>query len=87
MITAVSLVSAGRDEHAICESEVRFAQLAEPDIAAYVQTGECLGKAGAYAVQGRAAAFIEHLSGSYSGVMGLPLHETSLLLQKFRSRV
>ncbi|MBP8097857.1 MAG: septum formation protein Maf, partial [Arenimonas sp.] len=87
VITAVWLVSAGREEHAICESEVRFAQLAEPDIAAYVQTGECLGKAGAYAVQGRAAAFIEHLSGSYSGVMGLPLHETSLLLQKFRSRV
>lgn len=87
VITAVWLVSAGREEHAICESEVRFAQLAESDIASYVDTGEFMGKAGGYAVQGRAAAFIEHLSGSYSGVMGLPLYETSLLLQKFQSRV
>ena len=87
VITAVWLVSAGREEHAICESEVRFAPLTEDDIDTYVQTGECMGKAGAYAVQGRAAAFISHLSGSYSGVMGLPLHETSLLLQKFPSRV
>lgn len=83
VITAVWLVSADREEHAICESEVRFAPLAEADIAAYVGTGECMGKAGAYAVQGRAAAFIEHLSGSYSGVMGLPLYETSMLLRKF----
>ena len=86
VITAVWLVSAGREEHAICESEVRFAHLDESDIASYVDTGECMGKAGAYAVQGRAAAFIEHLSGSYSGVMGLPLYETSLLLQKFQAR-
>jgi septum formation protein len=53
----------------------------EAAIAAYVATGECMGKAGAYAIQGRAAAFIEHLSGSYSGVMGLPLYETSQLLR------
>lgn len=86
VITAVWLVSAGREEHAIRESEVRFARLTESDIASYVDTGECMGKAGAYAVQGRAAAFIEHLSGSYSGVMGLPLYETSLLLQKFQAR-
>jgi septum formation protein len=87
VITAVWLVSAGREDHAICESEVRFAPLTEADIAEYVDTGECLGKAGAYAVQGRAAAFIEHLSGSYSGVMGLPLHETSMLLRKFAAPV
>ena len=86
VITAVWLVSADREEHAICESEVCLAPLAEADIAAYVGTGECLGKAGAYAVQGRAAAFIEHLSGSYSGVMGLPLHETSILLRKFAAQ-
>ena len=87
VITAVWLVSADREEHAICESEVRFAALAEAEIAAYVETGEFIGKAGAYAVQGRAAAFIEHLSGSFSGVMGLPLHETSMLLRKFAAQV
>lgn len=87
VITAVWLVSAGREEHAISQSEVRFAALTDAEIASYVDTGECLGKAGAYAVQGRAAAFIEHLSGSYSGVMGLPLHETSRLLRKFAAPV
>ena len=87
VVTAVWLVSAGREEHAICESEVRFADLSEDEIAAYVDTGEFRGKAGAYAVQGRAAAFIAHLSGSYSGVMGLPLYETSMLLRKFPARV
>jgi septum formation protein len=46
-------------------------------------SGEPFGRAGAYAIQGRAAAFIEHLSGSYSGVMGLPLHETAMLLREF----
>lgn len=86
VVTAVWLVSAGREEHAICESEVRFARLDEDQIAAYVDTGECMGKAGAYAIQGRAAAFIAHLSGSYSGVMGLPLYETSMLLRKFQTR-
>jgi septum formation protein len=87
VITAVWLVSAAREEHIVCQSEVRFAPLSKGDIASYVETGECLGKAGAYAVQGRAAAFIEHLSGSYSGVMGLPLYETSLLLRKFAIQV
>jgi septum formation protein len=86
VITAVWLVSAGREEHAVCESQVRIARLDERDIASYVETGECMGKAGAYAVQGKAAAFIEHLSGSYSGVMGLPLYETSALLRKFQAR-
>jgi septum formation protein len=86
VITSVWLVSADREEHAIQESEVRFAALDPADVAAYVATGECMGKAGAYAVQGRAAAFIEHLSGSYSGVMGLPLHETWKLLRRFAAR-
>ena len=83
VITAIWVLSAGREEHAICESEVRFAALGAPEIATYIDTGEWQGKAGAYAVQGRAAAFIEHLSGSYSSVMGLPLHQTSFLLRKF----
>jgi septum formation protein len=57
--------------------------LASAAIAAYVATGESFGKAGAYAIQGRAAAFVSHLSGSHSGVMGLPLHETARLLRRF----
>lgn len=81
VISAVWLVHAGGECRARSVSTVRFAPLSDADITAYVATGECLGKAGAYAIQGRAAAFIEHLSGSYSGVMGLPLHETSRLLR------
>lgn len=83
VVTAVWLVSAGREEHAIQVSEVCFATLSEAQIADYVASGEPLGKAGAYAIQGRAAAFIARLSGSHSAVMGLPLHETALLLRKF----
>ena len=63
-------------------SAVTFAELDERAIADYVATGEPFGKAGAYAIQGRAAAFIAHLSGSYSGVMGLPLFETVRLLRE-----
>lgn len=85
VITCVWLMSAGREEHATCVSQVRIAALTSAEIASYVRIGEYSGKAGAYAIQGRAAAFIAHLAGSYSSVMGLPLHETSLLLQKFSS--
>ena len=85
-ITVVWLVSAARESHAVCASEVRFAPLDEAAIAAYVASGEPIGRAGAYAIQGRAAAFIEHLSGSFSGVMGLPLHETASLLREFGIR-
>ena len=83
VITAVWLLSGGREEHRLSVSEVRFAPLSAEDIAAYIATGEPFGKAGAYAVQGRGAAFIESLAGSYSGVMGLPLHETWQLLRNF----
>ena len=87
VLTVVWAVSAGREEHAVCESIVRFAELDPADIDAYVASGEPLGKAGAYAIQGRAAAFIAHLSGSYSGVMGLPLFETAQLIERFGSPV
>jgi septum formation protein len=60
---------------------VSFAALTPAQIRAYAETGEPLGKAGAYAVQGRAAVFISRLSGSYSGIMGLPLYETAQLLR------
>lgn len=83
VVSVVWCVGASRQDSAASISQVRFAELDEAAIEAYVATGEPFGKAGAYAIQGRAAAFIEHLSGSYSGVMGLPLHETARLLRQF----
>lgn len=83
VVTAVWLMSADREEHAIQQSDVRIVALSEADIAAYLDTGEWRGKAGAYAIQGRAGAFVAHLDGSHSSVMGLPLHETWELLRKF----
>ena len=81
VISAVWLVDARGERSACCVSRVRFAELDEAAIAAYVATGESFGKAGAYAIQGRGAALVEHLDGSYSGVMGLPLFETAGLLR------
>lgn len=63
-------------------ARVRFAPWGASAIARYVDSGEPLGKAGAYAIQGRAAAWIEHIAGSHSGIMGLPLRETALLLAR-----
>ncbi len=83
VITAVSLVSAGREGQVVSNSRVRVAALSDADIARYLASGEWQGKAGAYAIQGRFEAHIEHLSGSYSGVMGLPLHDTMKLLREF----
>lgn len=83
VVTAVSVVSAGRELQAVSRSEVTVAALGDDDIARYLATGEWQGKAGAYAIQGRFEAHIAHLSGSYSGVMGLPLHETVGLLRQF----
>ncbi|NDK39659.1 septum formation inhibitor Maf [Pseudoxanthomonas gei] len=82
-VSAVSLVSAGREVQAMSVTEVEFMALSEEDIATYVAGGEPMGKAGAYAIQGQAERFVRHLSGSYSGVMGLPLFETSQLLKSF----
>ncbi|RZA37024.1 MAG: septum formation inhibitor Maf [Lysobacteraceae bacterium] len=82
-VSAVSVVSAGRELQAVSVTEVTFMALADEDIAAYVAGGQCMGKAGAYAIQGEAERFVKHLSGSYSGVMGLPLFETSQLLKAF----
>jgi len=83
VLTAVTLTSAGREASALARSEVRFAELDEATIARYVESGEPMDKAGAYAIQGIAECFIEHLAGSHSGVMGLPLHETARLLGRF----
>jgi len=80
VLTAVALVAAGELTHRVSASEVRFRHLSRAECVAYWRTGEPRDKAGGYAVQGRGAVFIEHLSGSFSGVMGLPLFETAQLL-------
>ena len=82
VLTAISLQYERRAELAVSESFVKFDLLSAGDIAAYTDTGEPLDKAGAYAIQGRAAAFITELRGSYSGVMGLPLFETAALMKR-----
>jgi septum formation protein len=82
-ISVVWAVQGGRAESATCVSKVRFAPLSEEDIAAYVASGEPFGRAGAYAIQGRGATLIEHLEGSFTGVMGLPVFETARLLRRF----
>jgi septum formation protein len=81
--SAVALIDAQGREHSVLNiSQVSFHKLTDNEIESYCATGEPLGKAGGYAIQGRAAAFIERLQGSYSGVMGLPLFETAELLRK-----
>lgn len=82
VLTSVAIGNAGsRVVQACSESRVTFAALGDDEIRAYVDSGEPMGKAGAYAVQGRAAAFISRISGSYTGIMGLPLFETAQLLK------
>ncbi len=83
VLSAVWMCSSHTSLHALNRSEVRIAKLDERDIVAYVDSGEWHGKAGGYAIQGRGGALIEYLQGSYSGVMGLPLHETWHLLRAF----
>jgi len=83
VLTAVAVQFEGRLEIAYSESLVTFGTLDDARIQAYVQSGEPFDKAGAYGIQGRAAAFVERIEGSYSGVMGLPLYETARLLRIF----
>jgi septum formation protein len=80
--TAVSVLCGGHREDALSESVVRFKPLSGREIEAYVATGEPMDKAGAYAIQGLGGVFVEHLSGSYSGVMGLPVFETARILDR-----
>ena len=81
VLTAVA-IGHNQDIHlAMSRSRVKFASMTAADIHDYVASQEPMGKAGAYAIQGRASAFISHTSGSYSGIMGLPLYETSQLLK------
>ena len=86
VITGVAVVTP-RAIHVAAEvTAVRFLSLSDFEIESYVATGEPMDKAGAYAIQGRAARFIVELRGSYSGVMGLPLYETSELLERLAQR-
>lgn len=82
VLTAVSVQQGRRRHAALSVSRVRFAPMTRAQIARYAASGEPLGKAGAYGIQGAAAAFVEHISGSYSGIMGLPLFETATLLRQ-----
>jgi septum formation protein len=91
VLTAVAVagagVQAGQAMLAVSVSQVRFAPLSEQGIARYIASGEPFGKAGAYAVQGRIAAWIEDVRGSPTGIMGLPLFETRQLLAQARVRL
>ncbi len=82
VLSAVCMVDSGNEHTALSTSRVTLSPLTEAEIAQYWNTGEPADKAGAYAIQGQAAAFIERLEGSYSGVMGLPLHELAGILKK-----
>ncbi|MDA8129399.1 MAG: Maf family protein [Betaproteobacteria bacterium] len=81
--TAVAVQHEDRLDLRMSTSLVRFASLDTATILRYLETGEYVGKAGSYGIQGRAGAFVEHIDGSYSGVMGLPLYDTANLLRAF----
>lgn len=81
--TAIAVVTQSDEQVILNTSNVSFKVLSETEIKDYCNTGEPVGKAGGYAIQGKAATFIERLEGSYSGVMGLPLYETARLLHKY----
>jgi septum formation protein len=82
VLTAIAVQQGRRRHAALSVSRVRFAPMTRAQIARYAASGEPLGKAGAYGIQGAAAAFVEHIGGSYSGIMGLPLFETATLLRQ-----
>ena len=82
VISAVTLVDAeGHARHRLSTSVVAFKRLSDEEIAAYIASGEWHGKAGGYAIQGRAEALVRAISGSFSGIVGLPLYETRILLR------
>ena len=81
VLTAVAVQSGNKRFDALSRSKVTFAAMSSRQISAYVATGEPTGKAGAYAVQGRAALHITRIDGSYSGIMGLPIFESAALLK------
>ena len=86
VLTGVAVNHLGHTEYLLSTSEVRFRQIDDEEIRHYVMSGEPMDKAGAYGIQGRAGLFVEHLAGSYSGVMGLPVCETGELLKRLGFR-
>lgn len=83
VLTGVAVSHEGRTEYVLSSSEVRFRKIDDDEIRHYVLSGEPMDKAGAYGIQGRGGLFVEHLAGSYTGVMGLPVCETGELLKRF----
>jgi len=82
VLSAVAVIDGnGEMRSRICDSIVRFKRLSADEIESYIDSGEGLGKAGGYAIQGRAEALIDWMAGSHSGVIGLPLYETRALLR------
>lgn len=84
VITAVALADGPRQQLVVNVSRVHFATIDEGELHRYVASGEPFGKAGAYAIQSAAAAWIDRIDGSYSSIMGLPLYETAQLLRRAR---
>ncbi len=83
VMTAVAMVGNGQQAHALSVSQVTFRKISGDEAVAYWETGEPADKAGGYAIQGKAAIFVESLQGSYSGVVGLPIFETASILAEF----
>lgn len=83
VLTAVAVSAQGRIEHRLQISEVRFRDLSDAEIKHYVHSGEPMDKAGSYGIQGYAGMFVEEMRGEHSGIVGLPLCETTLLLREF----
>lgn len=82
VLTAIALTMKGKTETRLSSTTVKFREITDREIRSCVMSGKVFDKAGAYAIQGMAAAFISEISGSYSGVMGLPLYETAQLLEE-----
>ena len=87
VMTAVAVSTGRRNLQQMSLSRVRFAAMSQDTVRRYVASGEAHGKAGAYGIQGRIAAWIEHIEGSYTSIMGLPLHETATLLERASVRL
>ncbi|MCK5666590.1 MAG: Maf family protein, partial [Thiotrichaceae bacterium] len=83
VITAVALINDQKTEQIMSKTDVSFSKLSRSMCEKYWQSGESLDKAGSYGIQGQGALFISNINGSYSGVMGLPIYETGILLNKF----
>ena len=87
VLTCVAVGTLSRQQHCLQVSTVTMAPVTTSRLRTYISTGEPMGKAGAYAIQGQAASFIAHIRGSHSGIMGLPLFETATLLRDFGFKV